>query len=202
MAKSSLHDLRNSWQIRILGISFVILSLCEVVLILDVSTEFLGFEFDFYHKFHGLIETTAVTALGITLVVIGVDFLRLIRENSQFRSVVGIASGEFLYILGGKFNDWKLSSSEREIALLLIKGLSIQEIADIRVTRPGTIKSQCSAVYRKAEVKGRNELVAYFVEDLLAGDSLTDGAGMMPPSSQSPPTPPIDSTLSTPEVPN
>jgi DNA-binding CsgD family transcriptional regulator len=190
MAKVSLHDLRNSWQIRILAISFVVLSLCEAVLIIDILTEFFDFEFDFFFEYHGTIETLAVTALGLTLFVMAFDFWRLIRENSQFRSILGVASGEFLYILGGKFNDWKLSASEREIALLLIKGLSIQEIADIRVTKPGTIKSQCSAIYRKSEVKGRNELVAYFVEDLLAGDSLTDGADFAPPPT--PPTPPID----------
>ena len=65
--------------------------------------------------------------------------------------------------------------------MLLIKGLSIQEIADIRETKTGTIKSQCSAIYRKAEVKGRNELVAYFVEDLLSGESLSDIMNALPP---------------------
>ena len=56
--------------------------------------------------------------------------------------------------------------------MLLIKGLSTQEISGIRDTRPGTVKSQSSAIYQKADVAGRNELVAYFVEDLLAGESM------------------------------
>lgn len=174
MAVSSLHDFRNVWQIKILTASFIILSLCEVVLVVDIMTEFMGVDFELYTEYHALIETVAVISLGITLVVIGIDLMRLVRENNEFRSIVGVASGEFLFILGGKFTDWQLSTSEKEIALLLIKGLSIQEIAEIRVTKPGTIKSQCSSIYRKANVKGRNELVAYFVEDLLAGDSLTD----------------------------
>ena len=182
MANSSLHDFRNSWQIRILGLSFVILSLCEIILILDIMTEFLGFEFDLFSNYHGTIEAVAVISLGITLFVIGFDFLRLLKENNEFRSIVGIASGEFLFILGGKFKDWQLSASEKEIALLLIKGLSIQEIAEIRVTKPGTIKSQCSSIYRKSNVKGRNELVAYFVEDLLAGDLLTDSSNISSPA--------------------
>ena len=187
MARSSLHEMRHTWQIKILAVSFVVLSVCEVVLVLDIMTEFLGIEFKLYTNNHAAVESVAVLSLGVTLVVIGIDFWRILKENREFRNVVGVASGEFLFILGSKFNDWQLSASEKEIALLLIKGLSIQEIADIRVTKPGTIKSQCSSIYRKANVKGRNELVAYFVEDLLAGDSLTES--MPPPSSPPPPSP-------------
>ena len=71
-----------------------------------------------------------------------------------------------------KFDDWNLSLSEREVALLLIKGLTIVEIAEVRNTMAGTIKSQSNAIYRKGAVNGRNELVAYFVEDLLCGQDL------------------------------
>jgi DNA-binding CsgD family transcriptional regulator len=177
MSTVSLHELRNSWQIRILAASFIVLYICEGVLIMDILTEYLSYEFQLFSENHALIEAIAVVFLGIALFVVGFNFMRLLKENNQFRSVLGVATGEFLYILGAKFTDWNLSVSEREIALLLIKGLSIHEIADIRTTKTGTIKSQCSSVYRKAEVKGRNELVAYFVEDLLSGDSLAESTG-------------------------
>lgn len=180
MAGESLHDFRNSWRIKFLAASMVILGISESLLIIDVVTEFLNVNFEFYNEHHGTIEATAVFFLGLTIIVIGADLWRLIAENGQFRSLLGIASGELLFILGGKFTDWKLSSSEREVALLLIKGLSIQEIADIRETKSGTVKSQCSAIYRKADVKGRNELVAYFVEDLLSGQSLSEILSSLP----------------------
>ena len=80
-----------------------------------------------------------------------------------------VASGELLSVIFTHFEKWGLSPSEVEIALLLIKGFSAAEIAALRETRPGTVKSQSSAIYQKADVRGRNELVAYFVEDLLAG---------------------------------
>jgi DNA-binding CsgD family transcriptional regulator len=184
MASTSLHKFRNSWRIKFLGGSLIVLLVCEILLILDVVSESLDFDVDIYDQYHGTIEASAVFFLGLTLIVIGADFWRLIIENRQFRSLLGIASGEFLFILGGKFTDWKLSTSEREVALLLIKGLSIQEIADIRETKTGTIKSQCSAIYRKAEVKGRNELVAYFVEDLLSGESLSEIMKALPPQAE------------------
>ncbi|NQU58752.1 MAG: helix-turn-helix transcriptional regulator [Rhodospirillales bacterium] len=189
MASTSLHKYRNTWRIKFLGVSLIVLAACETLLIVDVVSEYFKYEIEFYEKYHSIIEAAAVMFLGLTLIVIATDFWRLIVENRQFRSLLGIASGEFLFILGGKFTDWKLSSSEREVALLLIKGLSIQEIADIRETKTGTIKSQCSAIYRKAEVKGRNELVAYFVEDLLAGESLSDILKVLPvPVEESGPT--------------
>ncbi len=89
----------------------------------------------------------------------------------------GLATGEFLRVLEKQIEEWNLANSEREITLLLIKGLSIQEIADIRTTKPGTIKSQCNAIYRKAGVAGRNELAAYFIEDLMNGLDLTAVGG-------------------------
>jgi DNA-binding NarL/FixJ family response regulator len=47
--------------------------------------------------------------------------------------------------------------------------LSIAEIAQIRATREGTIKAQCAAIYRKAGVSGRAQLLSLFIEDLMAG---------------------------------
>jgi len=45
---------------------------------------------------------------------------------------------------------------------LAIKGLSIAEIAAVRQTRDGTIKAQCTAIYRKAGVTGRPQLISLF----------------------------------------
>jgi DNA-binding CsgD family transcriptional regulator len=164
---------RKSRQVFVTGISLFILTISEILLILDVVSEMYGIGFDFYYDYHIEIETTAVFALGIALIFIGANFWRILRENRGYRAMAGLASGEFIKVVDGKFDDWEFSESEREVAFLLIKGLSIQEMADVRETKPGTIKSQGNAIYRKAGVKGRNELVAYFVEDLLGGLDLT-----------------------------
>jgi DNA-binding CsgD family transcriptional regulator len=62
---------------------------------------------------------------------------------------------------------WGLSQAEKEIVLLLLKGLSNREIAEIRETSEHTIKQQSSAIYRKSETSSRAELSAFFLEDLL-----------------------------------
>lgn len=66
-----------------------------------------------------------------------------------------------------QFGVWQLTESEKEVAMLLLKGLSQKEIADIRQVREKTIRQQCQAVYRKSELAGRAELSAFFLEDLL-----------------------------------
>lgn len=64
-------------------------------------------------------------------------------------------------------NLWKLSAAEKEVGLLLLKGLSIKQIAELRGTSEGTTRQQSLAIYAKAGVTGRSELSAYFMEDFL-----------------------------------
>ena len=66
-----------------------------------------------------------------------------------------------------QLNAWKLSASEKEVAFLLLKGLSLKEIADIRATSEKTARAQSTAVYEKSGLSGRSELAAFFLEDLL-----------------------------------
>lgn len=69
--------------------------------------------------------------------------------------------------LDRQFERWALSPAEKEVALLLLKGLSHKEIADVRLITEATARQQARAVYKKAGLSGRNELAAFFLEDLL-----------------------------------
>jgi DNA-binding CsgD family transcriptional regulator len=70
--------------------------------------------------------------------------------------------------IDAQFSRWNLTEAEREVALLLLKGLSVKEIAAVRVTSERTIRAQAAALYAKAGVSGRAALSAFFLEDLLA----------------------------------
>ena len=65
------------------------------------------------------------------------------------------------------FEKWGLSPAEREIALLLLKGLRLQEIADIRATSERTVRQQAQSIYRKSGLVSRTDLAAYFIEDFI-----------------------------------
>lgn len=67
-----------------------------------------------------------------------------------------------------QFADWGLSPTEREIALLLLKGLSLKEVASVRSTAESTVRKQAFAIYQKAGLTGRTDLSAFFLEDLLS----------------------------------
>ena len=66
-----------------------------------------------------------------------------------------------------QFDAWGLTTSEKEIGWLLLKGLSIKEIAVIRSTLEKTVRQQASAIYRKADLPGRHTFSAWFLEELL-----------------------------------
>ena len=67
-----------------------------------------------------------------------------------------------------QFVAWKLTQAEREVGLLILKGLSLKEIAAVRVTSERTIRAQARSIYAKAGLSGRAALSAFFLEDLLA----------------------------------
>lgn len=67
-----------------------------------------------------------------------------------------------------QFSRWNLTEAEREVALLLLKGLSHQEIATVRAVSERTVREQARSIYSKAGLTGRTALSAFFLEDLLA----------------------------------
>jgi len=73
-----------------------------------------------------------------------------------------------------QLSKWNLSVAEKEVALLLLKGLSLKEIADIRNTTEKTARVQSISVYSKSGLSGRSELAAFFLEDLLQPQSVED----------------------------
>ncbi len=62
---------------------------------------------------------------------------------------------------------WELTEAEKEVAFLLLKGLSNKEIAEVRNTSVPTVRTQTNSIYAKSGLSGRSELAAFFLEDLL-----------------------------------
>ena len=76
-------------------------------------------------------------------------------------------AGELLLVMQEQFEAWELSPSEQEVALLLIKGLSMREIAQARHVKEKTVRGQATSIYAKCGYAGRHELAAHFIEDLM-----------------------------------
>lgn len=112
---------------------------------------------------------TLMTLVGLC---VGMYFIarsyRLAARNTRYLAKqLDAAKGAFQSGVDGYFEEWGLSEAEKDIALLTIKGMTISEIAEIRHTKQSTIKTQSSAIYRKAGVASRSQLVSLLIEELL-----------------------------------
>jgi DNA-binding CsgD family transcriptional regulator len=97
------------------------------------------------------------------------------RWRSEARSLLN-GLGE---AIEAQFARWNFTEAEQEVALLLLKGLSLKEVAAIRATSERTVRAQARSLYGKAGLSGRAALSAFFLEDLLApierGDDSFEG---------------------------
>lgn len=66
-----------------------------------------------------------------------------------------------------QMHDWGFTPSEKEVALLLLKGLSFKEISTLRDSTEKTVRHHAQKIYEKSKLAGRAELSAFFLEDLL-----------------------------------
>jgi DNA-binding CsgD family transcriptional regulator len=118
---------------------------------------------------HNGVELIAAAGLLLGMVVLGLELRRLLVRQARMADTIRVASGAFHDLLEQHFDAWGLTPSERDVALLLVKGLSLAEIAGLRNSAEGTVKAHCNKVYAKAGVAGRTQLVSLFLEDIMDG---------------------------------
>lgn len=91
------------------------------------------------------------------------DSIKSFRPSEEVQAVKQQLSA----VIAVQFKQWKLSNSEQEVGLLLLKGFSLKEISALRGTAEKTVRQQASSVYKKANVAGRHAFSAWFIEDFL-----------------------------------
>jgi DNA-binding NarL/FixJ family response regulator len=130
---------------------------------------------------HLLIEAAAMILAGVGAAALWTGLRSAKARNVQLEDALEAARGdaerfraearEALEGLGAaidrQFERWGLTPAEREVGLLLLKGLSHREAAAARSTTEQTVRQQALMVYRKSGLHSRAELSAFFLEDLL-----------------------------------
>jgi DNA-binding CsgD family transcriptional regulator len=96
-----------------------------------------------------------------------VDLEAARRETEHYRQEAGDALRGLGAAIDSQFERWGLTPAEREVGLLMLKGLSHRESAGVRQTSEATVRQQALALYRKSGLRNRSELSAFFLEDLL-----------------------------------
>lgn len=69
--------------------------------------------------------------------------------------------------IDNQFKTWEMTEAERDVGLLILKGLSHKEIALLRSTNDATVRQQAKSIYYKSGLSGKAAFSAYFLEDLL-----------------------------------
>jgi len=111
-------------------------------------------------------------AMAVFAMLLGIAFevyylLHLLQRKASLERSVGMASAQLQDIIQNHFDDWKLTASERDVAALMIKGLSISEIAGVRGSADGTVKAHLNAIYRKSNARNRAEVLSHIMDALI-----------------------------------
>lgn len=98
-------------------------------------------------------------------------------EGDGWRSKVQSHLAGLKGAMDQQFQAWGMTAAEREVGLLILKGLSHKEIAALRATSDATVRQQAQAIYRKAGLPGKTAFSAYFLDDLFAAEPVPDDHG-------------------------
>jgi len=115
-------------------------------------------------------EIIATLALAAGVAVQLAQLARLVRRMEALESGIRLARGEVQRLIEAQFQRWDLTPSERDVALLILRGLDNEAIAAARGTRPGTVRAQSARVYAKAGVDSRAQLFSIFIDELMVAD--------------------------------
>jgi len=160
--------MRNLFFLSVLAASFII----------DIYLD-LKDHIPFTHIWHeGLLFLFALGGISWQVYVIFQKNLSLKRLNmellttkqayQEWQSKTHSNANEIRQLIDQQFGLWHLSHSEKDVALMLIKGFSMKEIAEFRQTQEKTVRQQATTIYKKSALSGRQELAAFFLEDILS----------------------------------
>lgn len=132
---------------------------------------------------HLLLEIVVIAASVSLIALLGLNIWRQKRSIRALRRELASLSEEadaarrspelldarhgMARVIQRQFEEWGLTQTEKEVAMLLLKGLSFKEIAAVRDTLEKTVRQQASSIYRKSGLGGRHAFSAWFIEDLL-----------------------------------
>ncbi len=156
-------------------------TLCIVLFLADLYADLREFGASLWTEGHLYTEVTANLAL-IAAVIVEVRFLRqILARQAHAERALSVASGALHEVIEGYFAQWALTPSEADVAIFTIKGCSIAEIARLRGSAEGTVKTHLNAIYRKSGLAGRGQLVSILIEELLRPETLGQGGLARPP---------------------
>jgi DNA-binding CsgD family transcriptional regulator len=160
---------------------FVVQAVCAFFFVSDILSSVLGIRTTpISWEAREFMEIGAAVGLVLGVVLGAIMLRRTLTQRNVAEARLRRASGAFMDLLEERFAEWGLTAAERDVALFAIKGMSTAEIATLRTTSEGTVKAQTNAIYRKAGVSGRPQLLSLFIDDLMRDDGAVRAAAAVP----------------------
>ena len=116
---------------------------------------------------HTIFELVAVIALLLGSVSLWTLLNRYIQINAQASETIEMQKGHFDEVALARFNAWELSKAEKEVATLILRGLSLKDIASCRSVSIGTVKSQTSSIFKKTNTENRAAFLGLFIDEFV-----------------------------------
>jgi DNA-binding CsgD family transcriptional regulator len=108
--------------------------------------------------------------LGATQATLAVTSQALAQrraERDAWRKSAELALQGLSVAIDRQFDSWHLTPSERDVALLLLKGHGHKQAAAQLGRSERTVRQHAVEIYRKAGLQSRAELAAFFLQDLM-----------------------------------
>jgi DNA-binding CsgD family transcriptional regulator len=146
-------------------ISIIVLIIAALFFIediyIDIVVEGKGFT-------HVILESGVFIGICLALALQVRRAIKLTSTVSNIQDEVTRLKRHLNELILEEFDRWKLTKTEKDIAIMLIKGYSMQEIAELRGVKEKSVRQQATGIYSKANLSNRYELTSHFIEDLLA----------------------------------
>jgi DNA-binding CsgD family transcriptional regulator len=117
---------------------------------------------------HSLVEAFVSVALLVGIAFGIRELSRMLNRMRAQEAALAAAGGALADVIRVQFDAWGLTPAEADVGFLALKGLDVGEIAGLRGAAKGTVRAQLTSIYTKANVSGRAQFAAFFVEDLLS----------------------------------
>jgi DNA-binding NarL/FixJ family response regulator len=167
--RETLHSHKNS--ILIIGI-IILQSICAIFFIADVIGDYSNEAMSETSSFHLVIELVASLTLIVAIILETKVLMDILRRKAHLEEHLTLSQQSLHEVIEENFKEWKLTPAEFDVAMFMFKGMNQSEIAQLRGTSEGTVKAQLSAVYRKAEVQSRAELLMKVIDGIYSQKSL------------------------------
>ncbi|WP_298858768.1 helix-turn-helix transcriptional regulator [uncultured Sulfitobacter sp.] len=168
MKRAKRHVISKERRATVLAGIIILQGLCALFFIGDVITDLS--EGEHLDDLHLALESIAAFALVGGVVFLMIELRRVLARMTDMDTGLKVAQGQIAEVMDGFFDAWRLTDAERDVAVMLLKGLDNDEIARVRQTASGTVRAQTANIYSKSDTHSRAEFISLFMEELMSGD--------------------------------